>query len=497
MPQVLTEGTNLAVVEETTLGASTPPTTGWFNLQPNSYGDFGSSIKKVPRSPISKNRQLQKGMLVDLDSAMPFESDVTKDVIDVFLEGIFMSTAKHSGGTGVALFRPTAVTATGYTVAASGALANNVLVFARGFCTAANNGLKLLAGTSTGTEIKTTGLVAEASPPSNATVEVAGYQGATGDITMDGSGNLTSTTLNFTTLGLNVGQWIWLGGDTATAALSFANSAYRGFARIKTIAANLLTLERRSWTVGALDNGATKTIHIYFSRWCRNVAIDHADFKTPSYAFEVTYPNLGAGPVAEYEYPLGNRIDETVFNLPLASKATVNFGMIGTNTADPKTARETGPSTALNPVTNLGVSTATDIMRLRMSNVDETGISTDFTSLKITLKNNCEPEKQLGTLGAVLINVGKFEVMVEADVIFTSDQVIKGIRDNRTCALDVAMRNADFGALLDVTSMTLDEGDRKFETNKSVGISAKTTGFQDAILGYTASLSVFPYLPSA
>lgn len=497
MPQSLTEGTNLAVVAETTLGAAVPPTTGWFNLQPNSYGDVGASIKKLPRSPITKNRQLYKGMLVDLDSAMPIEADITKDIIDVFLEGIFMSLVKHSGGTGLALFRPTAVTSTGYTVAASGALANGLLVYARGFATAANNGLKVLAGTSTGTEIKTTGLTAEATPPANVTVEVAGVQGGVGDIGLNASGNLTSTTLNFTTLGLSVGQWIWIGGDLSNAASNFATAAYRGFARIKSIAANLLTLERRSWTVAAADTGATKTIQIFFSRWCRNVPIDHTDFRTPSYAFEITYPNLGAGPVPEYEYPLGNRIDESVWTFALASKATLNLGLVGTNTADPTTARVTGPSAALNPLTQLGVSTATDLMRLRMSNVDETGISTDFTSLKITLKNNCEPEKQLGTLGAVLINVGKFEVMVEADVIFVSDQIIKGIRDNRTVSLDVAMRNADFGALLDVCSMTLDEGDRKFETNKSVGISAKATGFQDDLLGITASMSMFAYLPAA
>lgn len=94
------------------------------------------------------------------------------------------------------------------------------------------------------------------------------------------------------------------------------------------------------------------------------------------------------------------------------------------------------------------------------------------------------------------MNVGKFEVMVEADVVFTNDLVIKGIRDNRIVTMDVGMRNADGGALLDVMSMQIDEGDRKFETNKSVGISAKITGFQDSLLNSTASMSIFEYLPN-
>jgi hypothetical protein len=361
-------------------------------------------------------------------------------------------------------------------------------VFARGFGTSANNGLKLLAGTSTTTEIKTPGLTAEASPPANAQVEVAGIQGAAGDFDMDASGNIVSTALDFTTMGLNVGQWIYI--PTAAEALvmgsanyGFTNTAYAGFARIKVIAANLLTLERRSWTVGAASTETTTTVRIFFTKWCRNVAIDHADYTTPSYAFEVTYPNLGAGPVPEYEYMLGNYVDEWVWNLPLTSKGTAQMTFTGTSTADPTTSRATGPSTAYNPVTNLAVGTS--------------GITTDFTNIKITMKNNVEPEKQLGTLGATLMNIGKFEVSVEADCIFTSHEVIEAVHDNRICNMDVAMRNTEFGMLLDIASMSLDEAGRKFETNKSVQITAKASGYQDSLLGYTASISMFAYLPKA
>lgn len=504
MSQVLTEGTNLAVVVETTLGAATPPTSGWINVEPNSYGDSGPSFKKLPRTPITKTRQRQKPILVDLDSAMPFEHDLTKDAIDVFIEGIFASAIKHSGGTGLSIFRPTAVVDGGaspdeYTVAASGAIQANTLIYARGFVNSANNGLKAVVATSSATAIKvaTASLVAESvSPTGSAMVEVAGWQGASGDITMNGSGNLTSTAADFTTMGLNVGQWIWVGGTTG-GANAFATAAYRGFARIKTIAANLLTLERRSWTVGSSDSGAGKTIHIYFSRWIRNVSIDSADHLKRSYAFEVTYPDLGGVGTPEYEYSVGQILNEFVLNFPLAGKSTINFGFIGTNTQDPTSSRATGPSVAFNPMGQLAVGTSTDLLRLRMSNTDETGVTTDFTSLKVSIKNNVEAEKQLGQLGAVLMNLGAFEVSIEAEVIFTSDSIIKGIRDNRTVSFDIGMRNGDFGALLDIPSATIDEGDKKFETNKSVGVSAQCMAFRDQTLGLTASLSVFPFVPSA
>jgi hypothetical protein len=495
MAQVLTEGVNLAAVVEATLGATTPPTSGWFNLQPNSIGAAGPLYKKLARNPISKNRQNQRPILIDEDSTAPWDGDVTKDLVDNFLEGIFMAATKHSGGVGVSKWTPSAFAATSITVpvnGASGGLQQYGLVYVRG--TVSNNGLFQVGAASTTTSIVITGGVVE-TPPANATVEIAGWRAsAAADIQMSGTGNITSTVADFTTMGLNVGQWIWVGG-LAGGSNAFANAVYRGFARISAIAAHLLTLQRRSWVVGSADTATGKNIDLYFTKWIRNVSIDSADYKTPSYAFEITYPNLGAGPVAEYEYLYGNLVDQWVFNIPLTSKTTAQMLFTGTTSADPTVTRVTGPSAAPTPVTNLAVSTATDLMRLRISNTDETGISTDFTNIKITVKNNVAPEKQLGTLGATKMNVGKFEVMVDADLIFTSDDVIKAVHDNRVAVMDVAMRNGDFGLLLDVSSMSIDDTQRKFETNKSVVIVSKGTGFQDATLGFTMGGSVFAYLP--
>src|SRR5204863_5233062 len=135
-------------------------------------------------------------------------------------------------------------------------------------------------------EIKTAGLVVEAAPPANAIVEVAGVQGASGDIQIDGNGDLIASAINLTTLGLSVGQWIKIGGTAASTA--FANQpTYNGRARITAIAAGKLSLERRSWTVGAADNGSGKTIQVFFTRWFRNVSIDHADYLEPSLHGEI------------------------------------------------------------------------------------------------------------------------------------------------------------------------------------------------------------------
>jgi hypothetical protein len=704
---VQTEGTNLAFVEENKLGASTPPTTGWWNVQPNSFGTYGPSFKKDPRDPISKNAQLQKGMLTDMDSGIQIEVDLTRHHVERFAPGIFRCVAKVPGNTGKAVFFPTAVTGTGFTVDGLGALGQHYLVSSRGFNEEANNGLKELGAGSTNTEIKTAGLEASTDVPSNAEVALAGYRGASGSIKLDSDGNITSVSEDFTTWGLNKFQWVSV-GDPNDATHSFDNPDFVGPVRLRKIEAHKLTLDRRSWVVGqksyldlgtvatnldsvieaqtvgpggdaltvaVVDDGdaavkaslnlATKTAHvntviqartpgtdgnaitveitagaptaagvltevgtnvklqikttatattvgdletligtstliqvktagtsgtsldgtdvfassalsggtaadpvsivevgsattihitggsstvadveaaiasdstlievktpgtpgailvhtndefaatnlahgadgtdtavgkrvdIYFGPWYRNVATDHPDYRTPSYAFEIAYQTLYNGSPG-YHYLLGNMVDECKWNLPLTAKSTMSLKFVGLKTLNPTPTRKTGPADARDANSNEGVSTSTDLQRLRLTDVDELGLSTDFTNVTITSSNGISTQKQLATLGGKFMNIGHHKEMLDASCIFTSDAMIRAVRDNRSCSLDVMLRNSDFGALYDLNSLTLDSNDYKLERDKAVILDNKGSGFQDPLSGSTASLSTFPYLP--
>src|SRR5436190_20195773 len=207
MGKAKAEATTVLLAAESSYG--TAPSSGWQQTQVNPGGitDWIPKLKTVERDPLSKYASREKGDNVGLDVEPKLTHDLNKEWGDLHWPGVFRVAAKHAGNKGQSLYRPTAVTATGYTVAALGDLSNGLLVYARGFSTAANNGLKLLAGTSTSTEIKTAGLVVEAAPPANAIVEVAGVQGASGDIQIDGNGDLIASAINLTTLGLSVGQW--------------------------------------------------------------------------------------------------------------------------------------------------------------------------------------------------------------------------------------------------------------------------------------------------
>lgn len=507
MSQVNTEETNLASAPEVALG--TMPVTAWRNHQPTTIGKFGNVTKKISRNIISSLRQREQGRAVGAVSGVDVEFDLTKDALDRDAIDIFKALEKFSGGTGVGRFFPTVVVDGGagvdsYTVAAAGALQARTLIFVRGCGTtaaqvAANNGLKeVAAGAAGGSITVATGtLVAEAATPANSTLEVAGWRGLAGDIGIDASGNLTAATANFTTMGLNVGQWIWLGG--VAAGNQFANNLYRGWARIKSIAAALLTLELRNWTVGAPDAGAGKSVDIYWGSWLRNVGSLHADFTKPSRTTEWTLPKLGAADVTEYWYSRGLMNDTYQLTLAPSDKVTVQANYVGTITDDPVTVQATGANAAFVPTPgSIGmITTGPDVARLRLQNVDETGISTDFKHLVFTFGNNVTPEDQLGTYGASKLNVGAFYVEMDATIIMASDEIVKAVRDDRKAGLNFALRNPDGAALIDVPHLDVMDCPPDAARNESVRIKAKLGGVRDQTLNYTCSMSRLPFCPAS
>lgn len=492
--RVLTNATTLQMAAETAGSPGVlPGSPQWKLLEPNSIGKFGAMLKKIARLPISKNRQPRKPALTDLDSSVEFDCDITYDHLRAFADALFFSVFK-----GGAVFQPTGITATGYTVPAGGALPNGYLVFVRGAQTAGNNGLKLLAGTSTAIEIKTTGLAVEAiAVVGSVQVEVCGVRGAAGDIQINAGGNLTATILDLSTLGLTKGQFIWVGGDLTNAALSFATAADRGLARVKTIAAALVTVDKKS-TVWVADVGAAKTIDIYFGQFLRVVATDSTDYLEKSFQFELAYKNLqNPGPGDEYEYATGNFVNEIAFDMPLTNKGTMKCNFVGLTCGNPTTARATNAGTPVPPIATFPLNTSSDLNRLRITNVDETGVSTDFKSLNMSIKNQCAAEKVLGTLGGKYMNAGLFEVDITAQLLFTDDTVIKAMRDNRQVTMEVGARNDDGGFIIDLPAMTIEGGDKDFPMNQTVTVNMKASGYQDAVIGTTMSLTIFPYLPSA
>jgi hypothetical protein len=477
----------------------------WSLLEPNALSKFGAETKTTPRTPISKNLQRSKGKLTDLDSGVSFQADLTMEHLARLLPGSLFATFTGPGNLADGdVYRPSAVTATGYTVADDGDLPDGVLIYASGFADPVNNGIKLTAGTSTTTEIKTPTTNAEASiqDAQNATVAVAGFQAATTDLAIDADGNLTSgggggPHIDFTDAvwGLEDGQWIWVGGGDA--GTFFGTAADRGLARIAKggIAAAKLTLEKKATTF-ATDAGTGKTIQVFFGRFCCNVARDDPRYLFRTHMIEAVWADLGGAGTDEYSYAKGNLIDQMQIELPLSNKAGISMVMVGTDTEPPTVSRADAADDARQPVQIDSFNTSSEILRLRATLVDETPLTVDMTSATLSVKNNVSPKKVLAYLGAKYLNRGFIEGDLETDVLFTSDDVLAVIRQNITVTAEGGFRNADAqGFVFDLPSCVATGGDPSLPSHDQVSLKVTFGAFRDVTFGYSISFSLFPYLP--
>lgn len=496
-----TNNFSLAYAIQTAYG--TLGSTLWKLLEPNDISTFGAEITKVARSPISKRRARRKGTVVDLDSSVEFDHDMTLEVYRDFVEGFTFARATGLTGAGpIEMF-----SGSGYNTLAAGsgtithttitaAIPAGRLIINRAWSIAGNNGLKVVGASGTATTTNVTGMVAETpTQAQHASTMVCGHRAAVaGDVQLNASGNLISTTLDFTTLGLTVGQWLKIGGSAS--GNQFATTAYNGTARVIGIAANLITLDRRSWTVASADTGSGKNIDLYFGRFIRNVAVDHADFIERYFTFEGAYPNLQNPSGDAYEYPADNLANEFTFNLPLTDKSTITCAFVGSNTPVPTTTRATGASTPVNPVQTSALNTSADIVRLRVAQLDETALTSYFKSASVTINNGVTPEKVLGTLGAAFMNLGNFLVDFETQVLFTDLRIPTAIRNNETLSAEWLVKNDDGALLVDLPAFTLAGGDKEFTVNETIKLNATGEAFDDPTYGYTIGSTLFPYWPA-
>ena len=520
MARVLTNNTSLQYAIESSLGVQ--PTSGWKLLEPNGINTFGATVTTVARSPISNLRARRKGTVTDLDSAVEFEADLTIDVFNDFIEGFCFAV-----GVNADMHIPsTAAETTGdsYTVAAlTAAQADKLewvtlnyatLIFARGFTNAANNGLKEIDADIASSAVAVSvaeNLVDEASPPANARIELAGLRSlaAAADLTWDYDAGTETAQLisaaditDFSQFGLTAGQFVHIGSGTAGAVINaFENAAANdmfGYARIRSIntAGGTITFDKLDAALKFDDAVAPATaVDILFGDFIRNVAVDDAAFIERSFHFEAAWVDLDSVGVDEYEYAAGNFCNSLSFNLPLTDKAGFTPGFIGTDAQQASTVRATGADAALQPLGTGAFNTTSDILRLRIQLLDETGLTTDFKNVTLTLNNNVSPEKVLGLLGAQFMNTGNFEVSLEAQLLFTNSDVTGAIRDNTTVTMDFRLKNDDGAVYFDIPELTLGGGDRELPVDESVLVNLTGEAYNDATFGASIGVSSFPIVP--
>lgn len=490
MPMYKSNLTGLRIAEEVIGQLKVlPGTPVWHPQQPNSYGDFGSETKTEARSFIAADRQRRTGNVVDVDASGSFTTDLTTTALVSTMQGFMCADWRKK-----AELTPSAVAAGAYTVPANGTqFLVNSLVFGSGYNTAGNNGVKLVTA-STGTSVTAAGLTVEAT--ATGTITRVGHQGAAGDITLtvsSGIATLGSTALNFTTLGLIPGEWIWLGGDVL--AERYNTAANNGFYRIKTIANNAIVFDRAPDGV-ATDTGAAKTIRIYMGNAIKNES-DPALQKYRTYQLERTFAS------DTIEYVVGAMANKLSIDSKSSTKLTAELEFVGLDTETPGVAKTgTRPNTPLQSA----FSSSTDFTRLRLTN--DTGGGTPLavylTDLKLTIDNGVEPDKAIGYIGGVDHSVGDFMVSGSVEAFFDGMAGVTAVRNHAIVALDFGLvanvftpgvGNQAAGWLFDVPQIELGDGRLKVEKDKKVKLPLNLEASASDTYNHSLMAVHFPYLP--
>lgn len=476
-----------------------PATSRGHILEPNEVPKWGPEVSSVRRQPISKDRMPRASTVVRLNSGVEMGMDCTGEHLRIFLESVMFAVPL---GRIHDVFYPTAVNADEYVVADDNVtVPDNTLIWAAGFAMTANNGLKLVAGVQSDTQIPADSIVVEAvSDDQNATVEICGFQGAAGDITLDVDGNLLSTVEDFTIKGWVVGQILHLGDPVGGAAYRFASitddmyAEGHGFVRIRGIAAHKVILDKNEQlNINGVDAGAAKTIRVLTGAFFREWPDDHANHVKKYATLEGFFPELDGG-VDNFSYARGNLPDSMTWQFPLGDIVKISMKWVGTDTPVPTALREDWEH-LLEPRITEPFNTTTSYRRKRLCQLNGTAVINELKDLSITIMNNITPEEVQGRLGAFKMNVGDRSAEGDSTWLFDNPDAWSAVRNHTKHAMDIAMGGDDGGFYIDFPSCRVSDGSPGLARNTSMTTKLKIMPEKDVELGFMTGVTRFPYLP--
>jgi hypothetical protein len=201
------------------------------------------------------------------------------------------------------------------------------------------------------------------------------------------------------------------------------------------------------------------------------------------------------------EYLIGAVPDEFSLDVKQADKVTADVNFVATD--NEQRTGTVGLKAGTRPtVTDTDAfNTSSDFSRIKLAKVDPTtanpvalfAFATDF---KLSVKNNVQPVKALGVLGAIDTSVGMLDVSGTIDAYFADVAAVQAVRDNADATIDVVMAKNNSGLAIDIPLMSLGDGRLKVEMDKPItlplSVSAAESKFNHTIL-----ISFFPYLPTA
>ena len=467
----------------------------WNPQQPNSYKDFGASYKLIARSPINASRQMKKGVITDLDVSGGWQEDVTYEAMQNKIEGLMYAAFRKKAELAVTSVVNSSST---FNVASGGAgFKPGDLLLASGFSVAANNGLKTVSSATATTVVTVEALTND----TTGQIVNVGHQAASADLSYTAATMvLASTALDFTTLGLIVGEYLCMCDDTTAKNLG----ANLGMARIASIAAHAITFDKvfpANPTLAITDAAGTgKTARMYYGRVIKN--------ETAAYIQHYTFQaerTLGMDDSTavnpQVEYLTGCIINEGLFTFNSTDKVTSEYTLLGAKyeTYPSSTGQKAG--TRPSGFETSAFNTSTDVRFMSLELVgQQTPLYAYLMDLSITVKNNAKTNKAVGVLGAIDITEGEFAVSAAATAYFSNIGAASAIKNNSNVTLAAMLARDNHGIVFDVPLVTLGDGRPKITANEAIqlplDIDAATAVALNPATDYTLMIMFFDYLPN-
>jgi len=528
MAQVATVKSNssgLRIAEEISIGVLDPTPTNqlWVEQEPNSFTDFGGNVITVERRPINQGRQKKKGVVVNIEAGAGFDADLTQTNMQSILQGFMYATIRSKQlFTGSAQTVLTADDSYGQTAIETGFFAGDLL-WATGFTVTANNGLKSVASTSSNKVLVDQNLVDETSG-TTAKIEAVGFEFAVDDATITQPGptvafpTLTTTTKDLTQLGIIPGEWIFVGGDTATTAFAL-NAPF--FARVRSVTATVMTFDKTDISLVADDGtsdgaggSSTQSIRLFKGRVIKNEIGTSIIRRTYTIERTLGYSNDSNITLEQAEYVSGAVPNEWTMTSESADKVTVALGFVPT-TSSSIDENVSGADSLLSKISGVirqdvveadAFNTSSDFSRISVRTVSATSANPDalFTyseSLDLNINNNNSPNNALGVLGAFEVTEGVFEVSGNVSAYFGNVASVQAVRNNEDVSIDLIMAKSNTGLAIDLPLVTLGGGRLSVEQDQPVKIPLEAGAASGAkihpTLNHTLMFVFFDYLPTA
>jgi len=342
---------------------------------------------------------------------------------------------------------------------------------------------------------------------SYARVQVVGYEFAVS--TLDVSMSFTyprlvraSGAVDFTTLGLVAGQFIYVGGDDATDM--FVNDVNNGWARVRSVAASYIELDKTVSTMVA-ETGTSLTIRIFYSKVIKNETAESGLIVRHSFQFERDLAQHDTTiPGHQGEYLVGAVANEHTLSVKQADKVNADLTFIATDneqrTQEQALKSQQPGAQAIALASEDAFNTSTHVQRLRMTvlesgNANPTplwGFCKEFT---ITLKNNNKPSKAVGRIGAFEVTAGQFDIGGKITAYFSDVAAVSAVRANGDVSFDVVFARDNYGMAYDLPLIALGDGRLNVEQDSEVELPLDMQAAEDRTFHHTLLKTYWGYLP--